>query len=227
MVQVACIVLTLNEELRIKECLEHLKPHVDYLLVLDGCSTDGTLEIAKKYADKVEIKPFSGSFADERNYAMSLVPFWCDYILFCDADERFPEEFLKNMKEIIVAKPADSFRFPRISLVTVEEAKTIDQSRLSNSPYGLCKDYPDRQIRLMKRNAIAWKGGTDEVPHALTNSTTLEEYEFMGERYRTRKLVLGKPIDQVSCITFGEEPIFPTYTIIHLPRRKDVKREWW
>jgi len=225
---VAAIVLTLNEKPRIEECLQNLKPYVDYLLVLDGCSTDGTIEAAKKYADKVEVKPFSGSFADERNDAMSLVPFWCDYVLFCDADERFPEEFLKNMKEIIkVRSNADSFRFPRISLVTEEEAKTLDPSRLSSSPHGPCKDYPDRQIRLVRRNAVAWKGQVDEVPYSLTDSATLDEYEFMGERHRTRKLVLGRSVDQVSCVTFGEEPIFPTYAIIHLPRRRDIKREWW
>jgi len=224
---VAAIVLTLNEKPRIEECLSHLKPYVDFLVVLDGNSTDGTIEMAQKYADEVEVKPFSGSFADERNYAMSLIPFWCDYVLFCDADERFPEDFLKNMKGIIERKNADSYRFPRISLVTEEEVKTLDPSRLTNSPHGLCKDYPDRQVRLIKRNAVAWKGKTDEVPYALDESTTLDEYEFLGECHRTRKLVLGRSIDQVSCITFGEEPIFPTYTIIHLPRRKDIKREWW
>jgi len=227
MTSIAAIVLTLNEKPRIEECLKHLKPYVDYLLVLDGASPDGTIEIAQQYADKVEVKPFSGNFGDERNYAMSLVPFWCDYILFCDADERFPEEFLKNMKDIIEKKNADSYRFPRISLVTEEEAKTLASSRLSNSPHGMCKDYPDRQVRLIRRNAVAWKGGTDEVPYALTESTTLDEFEFMGERRRTRKLVLGKSIDQVSCVTFGEESIFPTYTIVHLPRRTDIKREWW
>jgi len=207
MVQVAGIVLTLNEEPRIEECLKHLKPHVDYLLVLDGGSTDKTIEIAQQYADKVEAKPFSGSFADERNYAVSLVPFWCDYVLFCDADERFPEEFLKNMKEIIERKNADSYRFPRVSLVTEEEAKTLAPSRLSNSQYGMCKDYPDRQIRLIRRNAVAWEGRIDEIPYTLTGS--------------------AQPVDRVSCITFGEESIFPTYTIIHLPRRRDIKREWW
>jgi len=227
MVQVAGIVLSLNEEPRIEECLRHLKVYVDYLLVLDGGSTDRTIEIAQQYADKVEVKPSSGDIGEDRNYAMSMVPFWCEYILFCDADERFPEDFLKNMKEIIEKKNADGYRFPRISLVTEEEAKTLDPSRLSKSPHGVCKDYPDRQVRLLKRNAVAWKGRTDEVPYALTESTSLDEYEFMGERRRTRKLVLGKSIDQVSCVTFGEEPIFPTYTIIHLPRRRDIKREWW
>ena len=42
--KVACIVLIKDEEPRIKECLERLRPYVDYILVLDNGSTDRTIE---------------------------------------------------------------------------------------------------------------------------------------------------------------------------------------
>lgn len=203
---VAAIVLTLNEKPRIEECLKHLKPHVDFLLVLDGGSTDGTIEIGKQYTDRIEVKPFSNSFGEERNHAQSLLPFWCEWALHADVDEIFPEEFLKRMKEIIAKSDAVSFRFPRISLVTEEEARNLPKSRLTNTPYGLAKDYPDRQVRLVKVTEVEWKGKTHEVPYSILKD---------------------KPIVEVSCITFGEDPKYPTYTIIHLPRRTDEVRPWW
>jgi len=87
--KVACVILTKDEEPRIEDCLKHIRPYVDYILVLDGESTDRTVEIAKKYADKVVVKPFSGSFAEERNYAQTLIPKDFGWILWVDADELF------------------------------------------------------------------------------------------------------------------------------------------
>jgi len=207
---VAAIVLTKNEQDRVAECLKRLKPYVDYILVVDN-STDRTIDFAKPYADKILVKLFSGDFGEERNHAHEHVPFWHEWVLHVDCDEIFPEDFLKQMKQIIAENSdVDSFRFPRFSLTTPEEVEALKNSgRLSTSPHGICKDYPDFQVRLMKKNAVVWKGKTHEVPYSI---------------------VEDKPIDQVSCLTFGEVPTYPKYTIIHLPRRHTIiqqKREWW
>lgn len=201
---VATIVLTKNEGVRVAECLKRLRPYVDYVLLVDD-SDDRTIDFAKPYADKILVRRFSGSFAEERNHAQEHVPFWCEWVLHVDCDEVFPEDFLKRMKEIIANGDAESFKFPRINVVT-EEAKTLDKSRLSVVQGYLCKDYPDRQVKLMRKDAVVWKGKIHEVPYSITHN---------------------KPIDHVSCFTFGEDPKYPTYTIIHLPRRPDQKRPWW
>lgn len=181
-IKVASITLTLNEEARIEECLKHLRPYVDYIYVLDGWSEDRTVDIAKKYADFVEVKSFSGSFAEERNYAESRIPLGYEWVLHCDADERFDERFLKNMK-LIIAKNLNvlAFRFPR-------------------NNYGLKLNWPDYQVRLLRRNMCVWKRGLHEIPFTVAED---------------------RPVDEVSCETLDD------YPIIHLPRRKEIKREWW
>jgi len=160
--KVACVVLTLNEEPRIEGCLKHLRPHVDYLLVMDGVSSDRTVEIAEEYADHVEMRPFSGSFAEERNYARTLVSKDCGWILWCDADERFDNGFLKNIRgnlEDAANYDQVCFRFPRVNL-----------------PDG--KDWPDYQVRLFKNSRdIEWRGKVHEVPYFKPEDVLLDELD--------------------------------------------------
>lgn len=176
---VSAIVLTKNEESRIADCLGLLKPYVDHILVLDGCSEDLTVEVARYYTDLIKVKPFSGSFAEERNYAQSLAP--SEWVLHVDADEIFNGVFLDKIKKIISNHKVDSFRFPRINLPDK-------------------KDFPDYQVRLMKKDKVVWKRSLHEIPYSTNDD---------------------KPIDQVSVVTLDQ------YPIIHLKRREDEKREWW
>lgn len=55
-IQISVVALTKNEEKNIKECLESVYGWADEIIVVDDESTDRTVEIAKKYADKVLIK---------------------------------------------------------------------------------------------------------------------------------------------------------------------------
>ena len=56
----ACI-LTKNEEKNIGRCLQNIAPYVDEIVIVDGFSEDKTVEIARKYTDKIYQKEFSGS----------------------------------------------------------------------------------------------------------------------------------------------------------------------
>ncbi|MCW4051230.1 MAG: glycosyltransferase [Candidatus Bathyarchaeota archaeon] len=164
------MILTLNEEPRIEECLKHIRPHMDYLLVLDGVSSDRTVEIAEEYADHVETRPFSGSFSEEKNYARTLVPKDCGWILWCDADERFDKGFLRNIKpNVKFAEEHDQvcYRFPRVNL-----------------PDG--RDWPDYQVRLIRNSRdIEWRGTVHEVPYFKPEGIPLDE---LDKDERERKL---------------------------------------
>lgn len=161
MVKIACIMLTLNEQPRIENSLKWVSPYVDYFLVIDGESTDGTIEEAKRYADNVIIRRFSGSFAEEKNYARTLVPTDHRWILWIDADEIWDVGFLKSMRRLIEnaeKRGATAYRFPRINLPNPE------------------KSFPDYQTRLFQNSKdILWKEKVHEVPWLITENIPLDQ----------------------------------------------------
>lgn len=95
----ACII-TKNEEIYIGRCLESIKNVVDEIIILDGNSTDKTIEICKEYTDRIYSHKFSGSFAEERTIVLSMAKY--DWILQIDADETLSESlqgYIRNLKE--------------------------------------------------------------------------------------------------------------------------------
>jgi len=77
-----------NEAETLERCLVHARPHVDEIVILDTGSTDGTQEIARRYADVFEEVEWPGSFAIARNMSISRAS--GDYILVLDGDEYIP-----------------------------------------------------------------------------------------------------------------------------------------
>ena len=171
MVKIATIMLTLNEEPRVADALKQFKPHVDYILVVDGESTDKTVELAKKYANKVVIRAFSGSFAAEKNYARTLVPKDCNWLLYFDADEIWDKGFLWNMtnklKEVEESFGIGVFRFPRVNLPDA-------------------KNYPDYQCRLFPNSRdIQWKGDIHEIPWFMPEDIPLDHVDKAERKKKT------------------------------------------
>lgn len=80
---ISAIVLTKNSQDTLEPVLERLRPLVDEVVLVDGGSTDKTLEIAKKYADKILYDEGKGlGYAREigrRNCS-------CEYIATVDSD---------------------------------------------------------------------------------------------------------------------------------------------
>lgn len=80
-----------NEEQYLERCLNGIKPileHVDSeLIITDTGSTDNTVEIAKKYANKVLYFNWINDFAAARNTALDIAQ--GEWFMFLDADEIF------------------------------------------------------------------------------------------------------------------------------------------
>jgi len=84
-------IITHNEEENIGDALESVK-WADEIVVVDSFSTDRTIEICKKYTDKVYNFEWLG-FAEQKNKAVSMTT--QPWVLVLDADERVTEA-LKN-----------------------------------------------------------------------------------------------------------------------------------
>lgn len=88
-----------NEEKNIKDCLESVKEIADEIVIVDGGSTDRTIEIVKKLDAKVIQTSNPPIFHINKNKAIDAAT--KDWILQLDADERVSLSLAKEIKEII------------------------------------------------------------------------------------------------------------------------------
>jgi len=83
--RVSVLVMTKNEEVNIRRCLEGVK-WADEIHVLDSGSTDRTLEIAREYTDNIHHRDFD-NWASQQNWALENIPWRNEWLLNVDADE--------------------------------------------------------------------------------------------------------------------------------------------
>ena len=81
-----------NESKVIERCLKSAKPLIDYWVIVDTGSTDGTQEIIREYMKDIPGELHEKewvNFGFNRNHALDLARDKADYVLFIDADEEF------------------------------------------------------------------------------------------------------------------------------------------
>lgn len=90
-IPLTAVVLTYNEEENIVPCLRSLADWVGELIVVDSGSKDRTLELARKFTDKIYKHPFE-NYSKQRNWAQENLPISHPWIFQVDADERVTSE---------------------------------------------------------------------------------------------------------------------------------------
>ncbi len=94
--KISVVVLTKNEEKYIENCLKCLRNQEIpcEIIVVDGHSTDNTIKIARKYADKIVYDHGKG-ISDARNVGWRNAS--CDIVAYCDADTLPPRDWTKKI----------------------------------------------------------------------------------------------------------------------------------
>lgn len=173
-----------NEEDNIAEVCETVA-WADEIVVVDSDSTDRTVEIARRYTDKVFNHPFRG-YKDKHEFSDSMTT--GDWIFWIDADERVTPELrgaIEKLRETDPATLPDGFWIPR---------RTSFLGRwILHSGW-----YPDFQMRLYRKAASYWdgvaphevahvRGRTEKLSGELLHYTTqsLSEYHHRTDRYTT------------------------------------------
>jgi glycosyltransferase involved in cell wall biosynthesis len=101
--ELSVAIATFNEEKNIKDCLESVKDFADEIVIVDGESKDRTVEIAKKYTDKIIITENKPMFHINKNLAIDNCS--NDWILQLDADERVSTELRDEILRVINSNP--------------------------------------------------------------------------------------------------------------------------
>lgn len=100
---VSVLILTLNEETNLRDCLASLA-WSDDVVVFDSFSTDRTCEIAAASGARVVQRKFD-NWSAHQNWAVSNIDFRHPWVLYLDADERCTAEL---RDEVVRAASGDS-----------------------------------------------------------------------------------------------------------------------
>lgn len=98
--KITTIILTYNEELNIRDCINSIEKISDRIIVVDSYSTDRTVDIAKKLGAEVYHNEFINQ-AKQVIYAMENLNIETEWILRLDADERISPKAATEIIEII------------------------------------------------------------------------------------------------------------------------------
>lgn len=90
-----------NEERNIEECLKSVS-WADEIFIVDSFSTDRTLEIAKKYTDRIVEHEFVND-AVQKNWAIPQASY--EWILIVDCDERVVPELKEEIINLLNTEP--------------------------------------------------------------------------------------------------------------------------
>lgn len=143
MQSLSVVVITYNEERKLRRCLDPVS-WADEIIVVDSGSTDGTLEIAESCGGRVFQRPWSG-FADQRNFGMEQAR--GDWILFLDADEYVTEGLDTWIRDLLRSGgDFDAYKIHR-------------QEHFLRFPIRHGTLNPSYQPRLLKNGKGYWTGG--------------------------------------------------------------------
>jgi glycosyltransferase involved in cell wall biosynthesis len=141
--KISATVITFNEEENIAAALESLS-WADEIIVVDSESADRTVEIARRYTDKVFVRQWPG-YSDQKNFAADQAR--NDWVFSIDADERVSDELAREIE--LLALDAGSkvagFEMPRLTFYL---GRWIKHSGW----------YPDYKLRLYDRKRARWRG---------------------------------------------------------------------
>jgi glycosyltransferase involved in cell wall biosynthesis len=133
--RVSVVVVTRNEEERIRACLEAVA-WADELIVVDAESEDKTASIARELTDHVIVRPWPG-YAAQKNHGLDLAR--GAWILSIDTDEIVSPALRAEVERVVAADgPADGYAVPRRNIFW---GRWVRHGGL----------YPDWQVRLFRR----------------------------------------------------------------------------
>jgi glycosyltransferase involved in cell wall biosynthesis len=97
MATLSVILLTLNEERNVADCLESVR-WVDEIILIDSGSADKTIAIARQYTANIHTIAWQG-YGAARNFGVAKAK--GEWILWLDADERVMPELAEEIREIL------------------------------------------------------------------------------------------------------------------------------
>lgn len=213
-IKLSVAIATHNEEKNIAVCLEAVKGIADEIVIVDGKSTDRTVEIAKEYGAKVHVVPNNPMFHINKQKSFELCQ--GEWILYLDADEIVTKKLAEEVREVVegghqeINLTANRLFSIHAQNIAARDKVTYTQSLPINGYFIARKNYflgsylmhsgvyPDGVIRLFKRGRgylpaksvheqVVIEGGVSWLGEPLIHMSdpTFSRYVERANRYTT------------------------------------------
>ena len=97
---ITAIIITFNEAVHIRRCIERLRPLADRIVIVDSYSSDATVDIARGLGAEVLQNPFV-NHAAQFNWGLEQLEITSGWVLRIDADEWFEPIAIEEIKRLI------------------------------------------------------------------------------------------------------------------------------
>ena len=170
MTGISAVIITINEEKNISDCIDSVKEVADEIIVVDSWSSDNTPAICAQKGVRFFRTDWKG-YAETKNYANSLAAF--PLILSIDADEILTKDL-------------------KASILSVKQNPLSDCYKL-NRRTNYCGHwmvhlwYPDSKIRLFFKDKAHWGGSSvhEELKIESPNSVGFLKGDLYHYTFRT------------------------------------------
>ena len=230
MLDITAIILTYNEEMHIRRCLENVKQFAKTIYVIDSLSTDCTISIAESMGAIVVPHKWPGNQAAQFNWALENIVINTEWILRLDADEYLLPELIEELKEKVSTLEPDitgiTFKrrhifldrwmkrgtYPVMILRMFRKGKAVCEQRLMDEHIELLEgenitfehDFVDHNL-----NDISW-WAQKHVNYAVREAAELldVEYDITGADSGTRNLSPATLKKRSLKLKYARQPLF-------------------
>lgn len=190
MANISAIVLTYNEEIHIKRCIENLKLITDKIFVIDSFSTDSTTNIAKGLGAEVLFNKWENSYSKQFNWALKNAPIKTDWVIRIDADEYLDNNLIDEINNKL-PKVSDNVSGIEICLDRFFLKRRIkfglgkiSQIRLFRYGKAICEPRMMDEHIMVDGEIISFKGKWID-----NNLSTLQEWSSKHNKYAIREAI--------------------------------------
>ena len=163
--KISASIIVFNEEENIIDLCESLS-WCDEIVIVDSESSDRTVELARRYTDKILQHPFKG-YKDKHEFADSQTT--GDWIFWIDADERVTPELRESIEALRNCAEKELAAGYWIKRRTQYLGRWIKHSGW----------YPDYQLRLYRKADSYWDGVSPHETARVKGQTQKLDGEFL------------------------------------------------
>ncbi len=174
-------IISLNEEANLRRCLASAAELASEIVVVDSGSKDKTCEIAAEFGARVQHQDWLGH-RDQKNVALKLC--MQPWVLALDCDEELSPELKASVLAFFERGDAERFDGAFMSRRTWFMNRWIRHGDW----------YPDRKLRLFKREKAKWGGSPEHDKIVMEGETTRLDGDLLHYSFRDTSHYLSKHI---------------------------------